>query len=76
MSIDQILKFAMAVVSVVTIVAILLQVRSGGIGSVFGGVGGESYRSKRGTELFMYNLTIFCGILLALIAIAIAIVNV
>jgi len=71
-----ILKYALAVVSVLLAISVVLQNRSGGLGTVFGGVsGGEFYRSKRGLESFLYNSTIVLGILFAVIALAIAILN-
>lgn len=39
------------------IVAILLQARGTGLGSLFGG-GGETYRSKRGVEKILFWTTI------------------
>lgn len=77
MDLSNILKYIVAIVSAVLIVFILLQNRSGGLGTVFGGsAGGEFYRSKRGIEAFLYNGTIILGIIFAVLAIAIAILNV
>lgn len=76
MDLSNILKYAIAVVSGLLVVAVVLQVRGGGIGQVFGGAsGGEFYRSKRGLEAFLYNSTIILGILFAVLAISIAVVN-
>jgi protein translocase SecG subunit len=76
MNLTEILKYAEVVISVLLIVSVLLQNRSGGLGTVFGGVsGGEFYRSKRGMEAFLYNSTIVLGILFTIIALAIAILN-
>jgi len=59
------------------ILVILLQNRSGGLGTVFGGSGGgEYYRSKRGLEAFLFNSTIFLGISFVILSIALAILNV
>lgn len=77
MEISSILKYALAVVSALLIVVILLQNRNGGLGTVFGGTaGGEFYRSKRGLEAILYNATIILGVLFVIIALAIAVVNV
>jgi len=77
MQIVSILKYIEVVISILLIVSVLLQNRSGGLGTVFGGVsGGEFYRSKRGLEAFLYNSTIILGILFAVIALAIAVLNV
>lgn len=76
MSITDILKYILAVISVLLMVAVLLQNRSGGIGTVFGGSGGgEFYRSKRGIEAFLYNGTIILGILFAIVSLSIAVLN-
>jgi len=40
------------------IAAILLQSRGTGLGNLFGGGGGESYRSKRGAERILFIATI------------------
>lgn len=77
METDQILKYVLAVVSVLLSLFILLQARGSGLGTVFGGSGGgEFYRSKRGLEAFLYNGTIILGILFAFLAIGIAVLNV
>lgn len=77
MNISDILKYVLGAVSILLVIVILLQNRSGGLGTVFGGTaGGEFYRSKRGLEAFLYNATIVLGILFVIIALAIAIVNV
>jgi len=71
------LKYSEVVVSILLIISVLLQNRSGGLGTVFGGVsGGEFYRSKRGLEAFLYNSTIVLGIIFSFIALAIAVINV
>lgn len=77
MDVSNILKYAIAAVSVILIVLIVLQTRSGGLGTVFGGgAGTDLYKSRRGFEAVLYNGTIVCGILLAVLSIALAIVNV
>lgn len=77
MKLADVLKYIEVVVSVLLIISILLQNRSGGLGTVFGGVsGGEFYRSKRGLEAFLYNATIVLGIIFSIIALAIAVLNV
>ncbi len=59
MDINNILLIAISVVSVIIVVLLLLQQRdSGGIGTLFGGTGGESYRTRRGAEKFIFYLTI------------------
>lgn len=77
MNITDILKYVLAIVAVGMVISILLQNRSGGLGTVFGGMsGGEFYRSRRGLEAVLYNATIILGILFVIIALAIAVLNV
>ncbi|MEP7103557.1 MAG: preprotein translocase subunit SecG [Candidatus Dojkabacteria bacterium] len=77
MSITDILKYVLAFDAVGLVLSILLQNRSGGLGTVFGGMsGGEFYRSRRGLEAVLYNATIILGILFVIIALAIAVINV
>ncbi len=58
--IEIILKYLIAGISVAIMVVILLQVRSGGLGTTFGGSSSsaEVYRSRRGLEAWLYNSTI------------------
>jgi len=58
--------------SIILVTFILLQVRGSGLGNVFGGGGGEFYRSKRGIESFLYKGTIVVAILFVVNSIAIA----
>lgn len=77
MELNVVLKYILAIVSALLVVAVLLQQRGSSLGSVFGGAGGEGlYRSKRGFEAFLYNATIVLGILFAILALSLAIVNV
>jgi preprotein translocase subunit SecG len=77
MDLVDILKYVLVVVGAVMTVFVLLQARSGGLGTVFGGSsGGEFYRSKRGVEAILYNGTIILGILFCIIAMGIAILSV
>lgn len=59
---DNFLTYFQIFISLCLIGAILLQTPGGGLGTVFGG-GGQSYRSKRGVEKFVFYLTIFLSIL-------------
>lgn len=59
---------AIVVSSVFLSIAILLQNRSGGLGTVFGGSsGGEGYRSKRGLEKFLYYSSIILAVVFGLL---------
>ncbi|MEO6728935.1 MAG: preprotein translocase subunit SecG [Candidatus Dojkabacteria bacterium] len=77
MNITDILKYVLAIDAIGLVISILLQNRSGGLGTVFGGMsGGEFYRSRRGLEAVLYNATIILGILFVILALAIAVINV
>ena len=56
------IKIAQVVVSVLLIVAILLQNRGAGLGSAFGGSGGV-YLTKRGLEKKLFIATIILAVL-------------
>jgi protein translocase SecG subunit len=73
MEIKDLLFLTEGIISVLLIVSILLQQREGGLGNMFGGGGGgESYRTKRGFELFMMNATIVLVVLFIVNSLAIA----
>lgn len=58
-----------ATLSVLIIIAVLLQSQGGGIGPAFGG-GGESYHTRRGVEKILFNATIVLVVLFAIASIA------
>lgn len=62
MSITQIISIGQIIISVLLMIAILLQQRGSGIGGAFGG-GGASYYTKRGMEKILFISTIILGIL-------------
>lgn len=72
MDIKTILLVAQVLISVLLIVSILLQIRGSGLGSMFGNIGGEFYRSKRGVESLLYRATIVLAILFVFNCIALA----
>ena len=63
------------ILSVVLVIVILLQQQGSGLGSLFGGGGGETYRTKRGAEKMFYNLTIISIVLFVVNGLAIAILS-
>ncbi|MFW5702900.1 MAG: preprotein translocase subunit SecG [Candidatus Dojkabacteria bacterium] len=69
----EILFWIQAVLGVAIVVAILLQRGTSGLGTVFGGGVSDSFRTKRGFEAFVYNLTIFLVVMFVANALAIAI---
>lgn len=69
MQITQILPIALIVVSVLLVIAILLQQKGGGLGNAFGGLG-ASYHTKRGFEKILFVSTIVLAVLFFALAIA------
>ncbi len=65
----QILPYVQIVLSVILVLAILLQQSSAGVGGALGGSdGGSFHHTRRGFEKFLFFLSIICGILFALSA--------
>lgn len=56
------IKIAQVIVSILLIVAILLQNRGAGLGSAFGGSGGV-YLTKRGLEKKLFLVTIILAVI-------------
>jgi preprotein translocase subunit SecG len=52
------LNVAQIVISVALVAVILMQVRSGGLGGVFGGSDSAVYKTRRGVERTIFNITI------------------
>jgi len=69
------LNITLIIISVLLVVAILLQQQGSGLGAMFGNAGGESYRSKRGAEKLFYNLTIIMIVMFVVNGLAIAILS-
>jgi preprotein translocase subunit SecG len=70
-----ILDGSLIVISIILTVTILMQQQGAGLGAMFGSIGGESYRSKRGAEKLFYNLTIVMIVLFVVNGLAIAILS-
>lgn len=75
MSTIEVLSYAQIVISICLFIIILLQQGGSGLGTVFGGSGGESYRSKRGVEALFFRITVFLIIIFVVNALAIAILG-
>ena len=64
MTFSSYLNLAQLLISVVLIVVVLLQTRGTDIGAAFGGTGGSSsYRTRRGLEKTLFQLTIILAII-------------
>jgi preprotein translocase subunit SecG len=62
------------IVSIAIIALVLLQVKGSGLGNIFGGTGGV-YRTRRGVEKTLYQVTVGLGVfffVVSLIAVALA----
>jgi len=68
------LHIAQIILGVALIVIILLQLRSSGAGSVFGGGESSIYRTRRGVERTLFVVTIILSITFFIIAVANAVV--
>ena len=62
------LNIAQIIVSVVLVIAVLLQVRGGGLGGIFGTQTGM-YRTKRGVEKTLFRFTIALVVIFIIISI-------
>jgi preprotein translocase subunit SecG len=58
MQVSVYLNIAQIIISVALTVAVLLQIKSSGLGSVFGGSDSAVYRTRRGVERLLFNITI------------------
>lgn len=58
MSISQVLNVIQILVALTVIGAVILQAKGAGLGNIFGGVGAESYRTRRGLERSLFRGTI------------------
>jgi len=65
---DTYLQVAQIVVATVLILLVLLQVRGGGLGGIFGQAD-SVYRTKRGVEKTLFQLTIALVIIFVILAI-------
>lgn len=59
---QQIIQISQIVVSILLIIAVLMQSSSSGLGSAFGGESSD-YRTKRGAEKTIFTATIILAIL-------------
>lgn len=64
------LQITQIVVSILLMAAILMQSRGSSIGGVFGGGGGDVFRTKRGAEKLLFRATIVLAVIFMGLAIA------
>jgi protein translocase SecG subunit len=72
----KILPYAQIILSVILVSAILLQQSAAGMGGALGGNdSGTFHHTRRGFEKFLFYLSIVCGVLFALSALAVIIIK-
>lgn len=62
------------IISVLMLIAILMQSQGSGMGTSFGG-GGEFYRSRRGIEKLLMRITVILAVLFFITSIANIVIN-
>jgi preprotein translocase subunit SecG len=67
---QQILEITQLIVAVFLVIAVLLQSRSSGLSTVFGGGGATTGRAKRGMEKYLFYATILLSIALMVLTLA------
>ncbi|NIT60278.1 MAG: preprotein translocase subunit SecG [Aliifodinibius sp.] len=67
------LEIIQIIISVSLIALILMQGKSGGLGSIFGGDGGV-YKTRRGVEKLLFQATIVLAVAFFVISIAVIII--
>lgn len=60
-------QVALIIIAIALMVCILLQARGAGLGSVFGG-SGTVFKTRRGIEKSLFNMTVFFAILFTLLS--------
>lgn len=63
------ISFFQILISVILIALILIQERSSGLSSIFGGGGGTPYQTRRGAEKIIFIATIVSAIIFLILAI-------
>jgi preprotein translocase subunit SecG len=70
------LRIVQIILSITVIIFILLQARGAGLGSAFGGSSaGSVFKTRRGVERLIFNLTVGFVILFALVSLISALVR-
>lgn len=64
------LQIVQMIISICLIAAILLQVKGQGLGGIFGGSDSGIYKTRRGAERTLFNLTVVLVVLFFLFALA------
>jgi preprotein translocase subunit SecG len=73
MNLDLVFNIAQIVLAILLTTAIMVQASGTGLGAAFGG-GGNVYRTKRGAEKKLFQLTVILAILFFAVALANALI--
>lgn len=68
MQFEDYINIAQILVAILLTVVILLQAKGSGIGAAFGGGTSGSFRTRRGVEKTLFQLTIFIAVLFMIVA--------
>ncbi len=63
------LHVAQIIIALMVIIVIMVQVRGGGLGGIFGGSGESAFRSRRGAEKTLFRFTIVLVVVFILLSI-------
>ena len=74
MDISNILNIFQVLIALAVIAAVILQAKGAGLGNIFGGAGGDSYRTRRGLERSLFRGTIV--LMLVFVGLSIAAVRI
>lgn len=73
MSSSEILNVFQIFVALLVIAAVVMQAKGAGLGNIFGGAGGDGYRTRRGLERTLFRGTI--ALMLVFVGLSIAAVR-
>ncbi len=73
MSSSEILNVFQIFVALLVIAAVVMQAKGAGLGNIFGGAGGDGYRTRRGIERTLFRGTI--ALMLVFVGLSIAAVR-
>ncbi len=74
MSTSDVINIFQILVALTLIVAVLMQAKGSGLGNIFGGAGGDAFRTRRGIERVLFRVTI--GLIVVFVGLSIAAIRV